>query len=87
MLWGHYPLSSPTYIFPVFPKGNKVTEGTYVYMYIVLSASILRAQNDMWDITPSSITHIKWLVCHVTEWNKKTEQITEKEMMKNSDLP
>lgn len=40
----------------------------------------------MWDVTPSSISHIKRRVCHVTEWNSKTEQITEKKMM-IVDLP
>lgn len=40
----------------------------------------------MWDVTPSSISHVKRWVCHITEWNSKTEQITEKKMM-NVDLP
>lgn len=40
----------------------------------------------IWDVTPSSISHVKRWVCHITEWNSKTEQITEKKMM-NVDLP
>lgn len=39
----------------------------------------------MWDVTPSSISHVKRWVCHITEWNSNTEQITEKKMM-NVDL-
>lgn len=55
-----------------------------LYQYKLSFGQVL--QQVMWDITPSSISYVTRWVCHITEWNSKTEHITEKKMVK-VDLP